>query len=457
MQSQLEQLFALGIRTDGILLPRPDLQYGKWAIVACDQYTSEPEYWLKVDQQVGTAPSTLRLVFPEVWLERESEAEKAARITRINEAMRNYLTQQLLLPVDGPVLTERTTRDGHRRVGLMLSLDLEQYDFAVGSQSLVRATEGTILDRLPPRIHIRENAPLELPHIMILIDDPQRRVIEPMHEAAQKSKKGPKDGLRCVYDFDLLENSGHLCGWSVTDASLIEGMTQGLTQLADPGTFQKRYDTSPDAGVLLYAVGDGNHSLATAKSCWEQCKRTLSAEEQHTHPARFALVELVNVHDEGLVFEPIHRVLFGASRDRFVKDFLAWHHTQGLQVAVVPAGGSNSDMPAEAQCCTLISSDAEETLLWINPQQQLAVGSLQIFLDVWLKENPSAGIDYVHGADVVRKHAEQQGNLGFLLPVMGKEALFPTVIRDGALPRKTFSMGEAHEKRFYLECRRILP
>jgi hypothetical protein len=457
-QAKRASLDDLGPRTDGILRPPSTVDPAKWAVVACDQYTSEPEYWHRLEQQVGDAPSTLRLIFPEVWLERESGSEKAARIARINDTMRAYLADNLLVPVGGPVLTERVTRQGKTRVGLVVSIDLEQYDFSVGSQSLVRATEGTILDRLPPRIRIREHAALELPHIMILIDDPDKRVIEPLHAAARASGADGKDGMRPVYDFDLLENSGHLRGWAIQDDALLQEMTQALSDLARPDTFRSRYALSGEAGVLLYAVGDGNHSLATAKSCWEQRKQSLSEAERQSHPARHALVELVNVHDDGLLFEPIHRVVFGASRESFLEDFHAWHAERGLRLSV---GGTDADTQGDAgvsvQSCVIISGNKEESLLWHNPQQQLAVGSLQAFLDAWLPAHPEAAIDYVHGDDVVRRHAQTPGNLGFLLPVMGKEELFPTVIRDGALPRKTFSMGEAHEKRFYLECRRILP
>lgn len=467
MRTRTEQLLTLGIRTDGILLPRKDLDLTRWATVACDQYTSEPEYWQQVEAAVGASPSTLRLIFPEVWLERETESEKSTRIARINETMRSYLSEELLVPVAGPVLTERTTRDGHKRIGLILSLDLECYDFSVGSQSLIRATEGTILDRLPPRIRIREHAELELPHIMILIDDPAGRVMEPLYAAAIQSEtrshpapadsglSGQCNGCQKLYDFPLMENSGHLRGWSVTDDELLDGLMEGLLHLANPETFRNRYGTDSGTGVLLYAVGDGNHSLATAKSCWEKRKATLSESERKNHPARFALIELVNVHDNGLLFEPIHRVLFGASRDRFVQDFQQWHTRQGIQTSILPSSSQAPYNSPAMQQCVLLGVGGEEIIYWENPCQQLAVGSLQLFLDSWLKQHPAIGIDYVHGGEVVRRHAMEKDTLGFLLPVMRKEELFPTVITDGALPRKTFSMGEAHEKRFYLECRKI--
>ena len=467
MDSRTGQLLALGIRTDGILLPKPGIDLTRWATVACDQHTSEPEYWKHVETVVGASPSTLHLIFPEVWLECETESEKNARIAHINETMRQYLSEALLVHVPGPVLTERTTRDGHKRLGLVLSLDLERYDFSVGSQSLIRATEGTILDRLPPRIRIREHADLELPHIMILVDDPAGSVLEPLHAAAtrtdairrgdpsESAMPGQSTGCQLRYDFPLMENSGHLRGWSIEEESLLDGLKEALLQLANLDAFRSRYGAGPGTGVLLYAVGDGNHSLATAKSCWDKQKSALTSAERETHPARFALIELVNVHDKGLVFEPIHRVLFGATRDRFVRDFQNWHDQQGIRTTILPSADPSPSLAPGMQQCALIGAGKEETLCWENPRQQLAVGSLQLFLDQWLAQNPTVGIDYVHGEDVVRRHAMEPDTLGFLLPVMRKEELFPTVIADGALPRKTFSMGEAHEKRFYLECRKI--
>jgi hypothetical protein len=455
MNGSFDKLLALGIRTDGILLPGPELDHTRWAVVACDQYTSEPEYWIRADQLVGEAPSTLRLIFPEVWLDRESEDEKQTRIRAINSTMDAYLARNLLLAVEGPVLTERTTRDGQVRAGLMLSLDLERYDFSNGSQSLVRATEGTIVERLPPRIRIREHAALELPHIMILIDDPERLALEPLHAAALQASCRDEAGICKVYDFPLMENSGHLRGWAITDNQLLERFADALTNLSRPEGFKARYGTDDKAGVLLFAVGDGNHSLATAKSCWEKIKPTLSEAEREYHPARHALIELVNVHDAGLVFEPIHRVLFHTQREAFVSAFLAWHAEKGIEVAVVASSDPSPHAGSGTQVCTLLSEKREDCLYWKNPRQQLAVGSLQAFLDDFLVNHPDSVIDYVHGEDVTRRHACQPGTLGFLLPVMRKEELFPTVIRDGALPRKTFSMGEAHEKRFYLESRHI--
>ena len=459
--SQAQDLLAsIGVFLDEILLPAPGSDMNRWAVVACDQYTSEPEYWNRIDAHIGETPSTLRLIFPEVWLERESEEQKQIRISEINRTMAAYLRNSNLVPVKAPVLVERTTREGHRRLGLMVSLDLERYDFSKGSQSLVRATEGTILDRLPPRIRIRENAGLELPHIMVLIDDPKNTVIEPLHRKASNAAacsgepSEASEGFPCVYDFSLMENSGHLKGWKIKDTAALDSFASALVRLAEPESFRNGYGVSSDAGVLLFAVGDGNHSLATAKSCWEHIKKELSASEQENHPARHALVELVNVHDKGLVFEPIHRVLFHSDRIAWRESFLKWHEDHGIRVRIEP-DGSSASLPIHGQHAVMVTEAGRERLIWENPDHQLAVGSLQAFLDVWLSENRETSIDYVHGEGVTSRLGAEPGNMGFLLPVMEKEELFPTVIRDGALPRKTFSMGEAHEKRFYLECRRI--
>ncbi len=461
MATWQEILDSLGVMTDDILLPQEGTDMTKWAVVACDQYTSEPEYWLRVEALVGQSPSTLRLIFPEVWLEREEDSRKRERIATINRTMADYLAQGLLRAHRGPLLTERTTRHGQRRLGLMLSLDLERYDFSAGSQSPIRATEGTIIERLPPRVRIRESASLELPHIMILIDDPQRAVIEPLHaaciagaEPGHADTVHSSDAIRPVYDFPLMEHSGHVRGWTIADKGLLDGMAASLARLADPEAFARRYGTDGKTGVLLFAVGDGNHSLATAKTCWNRIREGLSEAARENHPARYALIELVNLHDDGLVFEPIHRVLFNADHDVFSRDFAAWHAKRGIRTRIEPAVGEN--VPADGeQTAVLISPQGRERLVWENPTQQLAVGSLQVFLDDWLASRPQTTIDYVHGDDVTAHHGAEPGNLGLLLPVMEKEALFPTVIRDGALPRKTFSMGEAHEKRFYLECRKI--
>jgi hypothetical protein len=342
---------------------------------------------------------------------------------------------------------ERTAA-GRTRHGIMLALDLEQYDYSKGSASLIRATEGTILERIPPRVRIRSGAPLELPHILVLIDDPERTVIEPLIAARQ--------GLRKLYDFDLMLGSGHLNGYLVDDAGLEKRALDALTKLAEPATFAMKYDVAPDLPVMVFAMGDGNHSLATAKAIWEQIKTSVGP----NHPARHALVEIENIHDAGLVFEPIHRVLFEVKAD-FVRA-LEEHYAGRcylVQCAAPEAMIALVESQAErggAHAFGVVTAQGFSVAYVPDPPSNLAVGTLQSFLDAWGKAGGFGKIDYVHGEDVTVRLGSQPGNVGLYLPVISKSAFFKTVILDGALPRKTFSMGEAREKRFYVEARRIL-
>ncbi len=435
----------LGINISSVLLPEKDIDMQRWSVVACDQYTSEPEYWKDVDAFVEDNPSTLRLIFPEAYLESESEEQKTLRIKNINDSMTTYLNNNLLCEHNNSmILVERTFKSGLKRHGLMLALDLERYDFSKGSQSLIRATEGTILDRLPPRIRIRENAQLESPHIMVLIDDADKTVIEPLVEKS--------DTLTQVYSFDLMKQSGSIKGWKVCEESFIEDAANALYKLADKENFKSRYNLDNDYDVLLFAVGDGNHSLATAKACWENIKKTSSPEEIANHPARYALVEIVNVHDSGLVFEPIHRVVFNVDSNNLIDSFITYYKKMGCNAHVV---FDAEKVSKSGHAIKFVNSEKCGYLIVENPIYNLDVGTLQSFLDDYLKNNSQISIDYVHGEDVTEKLGKQPGNIGFFLSNMDKNELFKTVILDGALPRKTFSMGEASEKRFYLEARKI--
>lgn len=431
----------IGVQIPQIYLPQPGMDLKKWAVIACDQFTSEPEYWQEVERIVGDAPSTLRLTFPEVYLEKPGETK---RIKNIQSAMRRYLEGGILQPRDGLVYVERTI-NGKTRKGIMLCLDLERYDYNKGSSSLIRATEGTIVERLPPRIKIREGAALEFPHILVLIDDPNHTVIEPLAEAKGKFEK--------LYDFDLMLDSGHLAGYAVNDAHE-NRVVEALRALAKPETFTEKYGVGKDKPVLLFAMGDGNHSLATAKAIWEKVK----AEAGMDHPARYALVEIENVHDEALEFEPIHRVVFGLKKDLFVEmqaffgaDFI---YTPAANGAEMISRVDQAD--GRKQAVGLVGGGKGFGVVEIvNPSSHLAVGTIQAFLDSFLKNGGAEKMDYVHGEDVVERLALQDGNAGFYWAGMHKNELFKTVILDGALPRKTFSMGEAREKRFYMEGRRI--
>jgi hypothetical protein len=431
----------IGIQIPQVYLPKPGVNLTKWAVIACDQFTSEPEYWNEVERIVSAAPSTLRLTFPEVHLEKSGEED---RIQNIQLAMRSYLSDGILQPRDGLVYVERTI-NGRIRKGVMLCLDLERYDYNKGSSSLIRATEGTIVDRLPPRIKIREGAALEFPHILVLIDDPNKTVIEPLAEAKGKFEK--------LYDFDLMLDSGHLAGYAVK-AEFEERVIAALRGLADPETFAAKYGVGTDEPVLLFAMGDGNHSLATAKAIWEKIKAEAGAD----HPARYALVEIENVHDEALEFEPIHRVLFGLKKDLYAEMQAIF----GGDLSYTPvAGGAEmiqrvNNADGGKQVLGLVGGGRGFGVVEIaNPSAHLPVGTIQAFLDSFLKNGGAEKMDYVHGEDVVERLALQDGNAGFYLAGMHKNELFRTVILDGALPRKTFSMGEAREKRFYMEGRRI--
>jgi len=432
----------IGVQIPQILLPRPGIDLTRWAVIACDQFTSQPEYWAEVERIVGDAPSTLHIILPEVYLGTAGEEQ---RVSHAQATMRAYLEQGILQPYDGMVYVERTI-DSKKRRGLLLALDLERYDYSPGSTSLIRATEGTILERLPPRMRIREGAPLEVPHILVLIDDPDRTVIEPVESARSRLPK--------LYDFELMLGSGHLTGYGLADPALQENVIQALRHLADPARFRQHYHLDRGQDVLLFAVGDGNHSLATAKAIWEKIKARVGMD----HPARFALVEIENLHDEGLEFTPIHRVLFAVKRPLTE----ALQEAFGKEVSIQPmdrfqAMASAVDrQPGPSQLVGLVTPDGCFLVEFVRPTSNLPVGTLQPFLDAFIKNRGAEKIDYVHGEDVVANLGAQAGNAAFYLPAMPKSDLFKTVILDGVLPRKTFSMGEAKEKRFYMECRQIV-
>lgn len=426
---------SIGVLVPEILLPPKGTDMYKWAVVACDQFTSQKEYWEEARRIIGDAPSTLDLILPEAWLGAQDEQE---RIARIKEKMQEYLHNGTLVKQpQGFVLVERTAA-GNTRHGLVMALDLEKYDYSKGSDTLIRATEGTIVERIPPRLRIREGAAVELPHILVLIDDPEETVIEPLTAQAEK--------LPLLYDTDLMLGGGHISGRLVSGEKEIMGVLEALTALSDKAAFEKKYGSKP---VLLFAMGDGNHSLATAKANWEKIKATLPEEQREDHPARYALIELNNVHDKGIVFEAIHRNVFGIPGEKLVEALLQKLREQngGAEIGPeqAPAGGEKHVIP-------FYYGDKSGAFIVIEPAVQLAVGTLQNAIDAVLKEL-GGEVDYIHGIDVVKELAQKPDTTGFLLPDMEKSELFPTVVYDGALPRKTFSMGEAAEKRYYMEAR----
>lgn len=416
----------LPLKRANILLPK-DVDMTKWSVVACDQYTSEPEYWKEVEKEVGSSPSTLNLILPELYLE---DTDVEDRIKKINKTMEEYLDEGIFNEYkDTMIYLERTQKDGKVREGLMAMVDLEDYSYEKGSQTLIRATEKTVIERIPPRLKVRENASLELPHIMILIDDEKINIIENL-----KDKVTSED---VVYDFDLMENGGHIKGYKLSD-EVINGIESGLENLMDKDYFEKKYNVK-DKGVLLFAMGDGNHSLATAKVNYENLKKTMSEEEYLNNPARYALVEVVNLHSSALEFEPIHRVIFNTDINNLVEELHKYYDI-------------NED--GDGEYFELVTKDFDKRLYISNPKSNIAVGSIQMFLDDYLKDH-SGKLDYIHGDEITRSMGSEEGNVGILFEVMPKEELFRTVILDGTLPRKTFSMGHSYDKRYYLEARKI--
>lgn len=411
-----------------ILIPK-NIDFEKWSVVACDQYTSEPEYWEKAAKLTGGSPSTLDIIFPEVYLEKPGGID---RIKKINAAMSEYLASGIFEELkDSYVYVEREQSNGRTRRGIIGVVDLEEYDFRRGSHSKVRATEGTIIERIPPRKKIRINAPLELPHILMLIDDREKSVIEPL--------SARKRDFRKLYDFDLMLGGGRIAGYLVPESEH-ERIARALAALEDRAAFDEKYGLS-DKDVMAFAVGDGNHSLATARSCWDEIKKGLTAAEAETHPARYALVELENIHDDALEFEPIQRVLFDVDPE----DVMRALYKRYPRASADGCGGHR------------IRYKYGETRGEVNIEDcggNLAVGAVQDFLDEYIEKN-GGRVDYIHGDDVVETLTDAENTIGFMVDTMEKNRLFEFVIKDGSLPRKTFSMGEAADKRYYLECRKI--
>jgi hypothetical protein len=447
MDGYAKTLARLGAQVPEILLPAPGTDWSKWAVVACDQYSSERDYWDRAQAEAGGSPSTLGLIFPEAYLE---DGDSERRIELIHERMGDYLSRGLLVSAgEALVLVERFTPfEAKPRVGLVLAVDLEAYSYAADSKSLIRPSEGTIVERLPPRMKIRRGAPIELPHIMLLLDDPTRSAIEPIY-----ARRG---GLAKLYDFELMLGSGRIRGWKVDDPALLDGLASALASLADPAAFEARYG-SPDA--LLFAVGDGNHSLATAKASWEELKASLPPGELAGHPARYALAELVNVYDEGLPFHPIHRLLVGLDEAAFLGALEGGLEFSVERMASAKAAIEEVDRPRKGDAAhrvACLSSAGACVIAFPRPKAKLAAGTVQDFIDPFIKSRPGLCVDYIHGTESLLALASRPGSLGLYLPPIDKAGFFPTLVRDGVMPRKTFSMGEAPEKRFYIEARKIV-
>ena len=408
------------IKKQHIYLPSKKLDLSRWAVIACDQFTSEPKYWQDLRKYVGEAPSTLDLIVPEIYLPATSEM-----INQVNFNMNHYLMHDKLRDVgESMILVNRSTKLHPKRLGIVLNVDLEAYDFAPKSQALIKATEGTIIERIPPRLEVRKDAPFELPHIMLLYDDRVEKIAETLYNR--------RCDLECVYDFDLNMEGGHLQGWKIDN---VDEVIKQFESLISPAYIRNTFGTEKP---LMFAVGDGNHSLATAKAHWDKIKTTLTPKQRENHPARYALVEVVNIHDQGIEFEPIYRIVKNAGKD-FVKGLqgLCKNKTYAIQQIFV---------------------DGDQTVEYKVPNNSpLAIKMVQDYIDAYLQKHKKAKVDYVHGISNLRDIclADSKNTIGITLPTIKKEELFAFVIKHGVLPRKSFSIGEAFEKRYYLEAHKI--
>ena len=402
-----------GIAIPEIWMPNEKVDLTKWACIACDQYTSQPEYWAEVEKVVADAPSTLRMMLPEVYLPATEE-----RLASIDGHMAQYMADGIL-ENKGEYITyiERGSSNSKTRHGWLVAIDLEAYDFDPSKQALIRASEATVISRIPPRVKIRASARLEMPHVMLLVDDPNFTL-------DSITTNGNKD---VIYDLDLMANGGHITGYKVaqdTAMTLIEAM-----------------ESMESEGGMLFAVGDGNHSLASAKALWEQLKANGA---DANHPARFALVEVVNIHDQALDFEPIHRVVLKAKMENFFDAMTAYFAEEGIQL----------DAEGDTPIFTLYA-DGNEIPIYTDAAIPMVVKPIQMFLDRYAEEN-EIEVDYIHGEQDLKTICDRDGGIGILLPAISKAGVMESVSRSGALPRKAFSMGEAMDKRYYMEVRKIV-
>ena len=395
-----------------ILLPQKGTDMGLYAVIACDQFTSQIEYWNELKEMIGDKLSTFHMIYPEAYLENTNQEEY---IKGINNNINSYLKNNLLVDMgECFILVERVTDYGVRRLGIVLSIDLEEYSYKRGVPCSIKASEATIEERIPPRLKIRKDAPIELPHTLLLFDDKEKTIVEPLYEK--------RNELECVYDFDLNQKGGHIRGYLIKDTEKVIKLFNDLYVKNNNG--------------LMFVVGDGNHSLATAKAHWENVKKNLSKEEQENHPARYALVEANNIYDDGIIFEPIHRVVFNADEgfvDRLEK--VIEGSENGVYAYTYKMGRKDLKTP----------KNAAETYQII-----------QKFIDSELKEHPEMKVDFIHDeSSVIEVSAKNPDSVAIVMPALGKGDIFEFVAKDMVLPRKSFSMGHASEKRYYLEAKKI--
>jgi uncharacterized protein (DUF1015 family) len=420
-----------GVGIPEILLPNLNVNMKKWSVIACDQFTSQPDYWTSVEKLVGSAPSILHMILPEVYLNYEGLPEN---IESIKTVMNDYLDKGILEQLPrGIMLTERVMGNVVRK-GLVMTVDLESYDYRSEKKPMIRATEKTLLERIPPRVTIRQEAPLETSHVMILMDDVQGKVIGPLYDKKEEFEK--------MYDFDLMMGGGRIRGYFIEKEDLLKSTLSALASL-------------PARNGMRFCVGDGNHSLAAAKSVWELAKEGLSEEEQKDHPLRYAMCEFVNIHDDGIQFMPIHRVLFKVNPSACVHYIADKLNKRGAKAKILFGrwrGGSEAQKGTEIP---FLYRDGAGRIIVEHKNHPLILEDVQDILEEFLKENPSSDMDYIHGQEVFEEMARAYDNMGLYFPAIPKEHFFSTLIESGVLPQKSFSMGEAEQKRYYVECRMI--
>ena len=400
-----------------ILLPKDNIDYSKWSVIACDQFTSQVDYWEDVKEQVKDSKSTLNLIFPEAYLKNNNKKEV---INSINSAMYDYLNSDTFYSVNNFIFVDREIYRGIHRYGLMVAIDLEAYDYAPKSPLAIKATERVVPERLPVRIEIRKDAPIELPHIILLMDDVKNKIFN--------SIKNDTNNLKKLYDFDLMKNGGNIKGFEVLNSQKIK---EELLALCSKDNMKNRYNV--DEGEILFVVGDGNHSLATAKECWNNIKKNLTNKERENHPARFALCELQNLHDEAILFEPIHRVMFNTDED-FI-DYL------------------KANMQGEGKLDVFYND--KTYVLDVDKDPTKAIAQIQSTIDNYLSIHKEVEIDYIHGDEYTKDIAIKNNAVAIFMPKINKESLFDYVLKNGVMPRKSFSIGDAENKRYYFECHRV--
>ena len=418
-----------------ILLPEASVPLGQWGCIACDQFTSDRDYWASAEAAAAGGPSTLRMILPEVYL---GDKDQQARVDEIHRTMEEYSRSVLTRAVDGFVYVERTLQSGRVRQGLVGRVDLEAYNYHLGRLSLIRPSEHTVEERIPPRMAVRRGACLETPHVMMLADDPDQLLIEPIGRQ--------KDRLRPLYEGELMLGGGPVAGWAVEDPALIQQIEEAMAVLSSQETFLAKYPAAPNERPLALAVGDGHPYRAPAKAYWEEIKKTLTPQQRENHPARWCLAEVCNVRSDAVEIEPIHRVLFNTSYETVLLNLVTWSDENMAGVRF----GENFE-----QKLRLTGPQDECALSFENPTAPLGVGTVDEFVEYFLENHPEARVDYVHDEAAVRSFCAKEGAVGLLLPPMKKGDIFRGVVLGGVLPRKTFSMGHAEEKRYYMECRRI--